>query len=365
MKVGVNYPWKNYGWDFGIGPWGPRRAWREGLVAELRALQKLGVHAVRWFILGDGLTYGTGPDAPHEDPTRLWKGHAQWRFNPPTGAAVKPILDDFEALLACVREANEGATTPLRLMPAVIDFHMFFPGNYETGPFASKVGTPPPEGFVKCGRMDLIIDERKTKRYLDHLLAGLVEVARAAPYRDLIHAFDLFNEPEWCTNDGRSSEKRTIPLARMGRFLRECADVVRPHFTTTVGFAEAETLFKWNVRALDLGLWQYHYYAKPAEIPVWRDAMPCVIGEFATTDGRPATAPSLWQSLTGASVAGDRTWPELGGPEGDQRVSVRLSLLEKKGYCEAYVWSCHAQDRSTQWDDTVRDEIARFVAGKK
>ena len=61
LKVGVNYPWKNYVWDFGMGPYSYSESkWKKAVQEDLTQLKNLGIFAVRWFILADGLTYGTG-----------------------------------------------------------------------------------------------------------------------------------------------------------------------------------------------------------------------------------------------------------------------------------------------------------------
>jgi hypothetical protein len=367
MKVGVNYPWMNYGWDFGVGPWGMRRAWEPTLVDELRALKELGVHAVRWFVLGDGLTYGTGAGAPAKDRERLWHGHPQWRFIPPDAEGTRPIIEDFRALLACFRAANDGGGAPIQLMPVVADFPLFFPGNAEVGPFAKperRGEASPPAGFVKNGRCDLAIDPRKTALYVEHLLRPLVAAAYEPAYRPLIHSFDVINEPEWCTDEGRSEPMRTVPHAAMMAFLRACVDEVRGRFVPTVGFASVETLRKWDVRSLGLGLWQYHYYAKPDVIRAASDfEVRTVLGEFATKTGAPAEATK--RALSGLwRQPGDITWPELGGAWGDQRVAARLGLLAEKGYSECFAWSIHAVDKATRWDDEVRGDLQRFAAGE-
>src|SRR5258708_22041585 len=71
MDAGVNYPWFSYGWDFGPAPPGWRSgndpAWVPHIGQHLQHLAAIGISVVRWFILGDGLTYGTGPDAPKLD----------------------------------------------------------------------------------------------------------------------------------------------------------------------------------------------------------------------------------------------------------------------------------------------------------
>ena len=86
MQVGVNYPWFDYGWDFGLGPpaWRGGRStpgWYAEIDNHLRLFQRLGISVVRWFILADGLTYGVGDAAPV--PDRIARGG--WRFDPPAG----------------------------------------------------------------------------------------------------------------------------------------------------------------------------------------------------------------------------------------------------------------------------------------
>jgi hypothetical protein len=364
LRVGVNYPWKNYGWDFGVGPWNPRRAWQHGLVEELRAIRSLGVHCVRWFILCDGMSYGTGVHAPREDTSRMWHGHPQWRFVPPEGEQVREILQDLEVLLTCFKHAADDGKGAVLLMPSMLDFHLCFPGNFEAGPFRKPgtAGHPLPEGFVKNGRSDLVYDPAKSRRYIDTVLAPTVLLASRKEFRNLIHSFDLFNEPEWCTDNQNAAPSRTIPLERMKAFLRECSEAVQPHFTATVGFAEAETIAKWDVPSMKLGLWQYHYYAKPKELPVANFPVPCMVGEFASTEGMPSEKPSLPRFIGKyMKIPGDRTWPELGGPWGDQSLAARLELLEKKGYSEALVWSMHATDGATRWDEHTQNQLAAFM----
>ena len=75
LLVGINYPWIDYGWDFGDPPaaWVHAQnlpAWREQkrnrIVSDFTRLADLGLFAVRWFILPDGTNYGTGNEAPRQ-----------------------------------------------------------------------------------------------------------------------------------------------------------------------------------------------------------------------------------------------------------------------------------------------------------
>src|SRR5689334_1759369 len=96
MEIGVNYPWCNYGWDFGDFPCREtsRPNWKRYILEDLQKFQKLGISVVRWFILGDGLVLGSSREAPHRDK----KNPLFWRFDdvPPLS---KSFIDDFQSLL--------------------------------------------------------------------------------------------------------------------------------------------------------------------------------------------------------------------------------------------------------------------------
>src|SRR5690349_4575561 len=116
MQVGVNYPWVDYGWDFGAGPpdWNGGRTsprWFDRLDADLERFRELGITVVRWFILADGLTYGTGPEAPFVDPS----DDRVWRFEPP--ALPDDILQHFDEALRRFDLTRRGLTPPIQLIP--------------------------------------------------------------------------------------------------------------------------------------------------------------------------------------------------------------------------------------------------------
>ena len=84
LLVGINYPWIDYGWDFGDPPqawvaWQNLPAWREQkrnrIVEDFTRFADQGLFAVRWFILPDGTNYGTGVESPENS-------EGQWRFDP-------------------------------------------------------------------------------------------------------------------------------------------------------------------------------------------------------------------------------------------------------------------------------------------
>src|ERR1700679_246841 len=66
FAIGVNYPWRNYGGDFGAQVWGTHDgvstpAGTKEVDADFDHLSKMGLTVVRWFVFCDGrggLTFG-------------------------------------------------------------------------------------------------------------------------------------------------------------------------------------------------------------------------------------------------------------------------------------------------------------------
>jgi hypothetical protein len=183
IKVGVNYPWKNYGWDFGNPPSGYTKVnFKTDVPNDLDHFKKLGAFAVRWFILGDGFTYGTGSHAPRPDtdPSRT----GQWRFHDPpelqnyaNGGDYSQIKKDFEDLLKLLKERQ------MQIIPSLIDHKWCLAGK-----------TTSNAGFVKQGRSDVVNDGSKRKKFFDRVLEPLLDISKK--YRETIYAWELINEPE-------------------------------------------------------------------------------------------------------------------------------------------------------------------------
>ena len=179
MQVGVNYPWLDYGWDFGLGPpeWRGNRTtprWYGEVNKQLEHLHDLGITVVRWFVLADGLTYGTGDSAPTLNGGR-------WRFDPPVLGT--DILEHFDELLQRISAFNTSRTAPVRLLPVLIDFHFCSPGTMpvlQPDP-VDPLGTVANPGWVKQGRADAILDPAKRRRFLDRVLGPLLEVLATPP----------------------------------------------------------------------------------------------------------------------------------------------------------------------------------------
>jgi hypothetical protein len=324
MQVGVNYPWRDYGWDFGLAPPGWRAAgapprWAADIDAHVEHFHSLGIDVVRWFLLGDGLTYGTESFAPIEGPDTGW----QFEPCPPS----PELLQHFERLLQhFARAAARGVN--ITLLPVLVDFHFCNPG------------TRVAEGWIKGGRADALADRLKQREFLDAALEPLLEVG--SRYPETIYAWEVMNEPEWVTYGWDPHLWRTPPVDEpsMVRFLEEgCDRIRRAGFRPTVGFALRETLFASGI-VTEVN--QFHHYP----------------GGRRSLDGVAEGAPYLTILGEFATATSD-AWPEL--PEWDQGVLNRLRTAGEQGYTLAMPWSFLAKDRHTAWSADVERDIGSFT----
>jgi hypothetical protein len=344
MDAGVNYPWFSYGWDFGPAPPGWRSgndpAWVAHIGQHLQHLSAIGISVVRWFILGDGLTYGTGPDAPK--PDRAAPGdRAGWRFDPP--ALAGEFREHFEAVLRSFAAQNTGPRQPIRLLPVLADYKFCEPGVWPVSREDPAIReSVPDQGWVKGGRAEAITTDRRP--FIEQVLKPLLELS--CGYRDAIYAWDVFNEPEWVTNGWHPDRGNDHPVneSDMRAFLEDSMSAIREAgFNSTIGFGLIETIRQTRVYA-DIN--QFHHYTDGSRF-LERNPLdprhPGIIGEFAT------------------STAED-TWPEL--RQRSQRVLERLKLAESQGYALALAWSFQAEDRHTSWTPQAENDIECFARGR-
>jgi len=284
MRLGINYPWKNYGWDFGPYPWakGGKKAkeWRDVIDQDLAAFKRCGVTIVRWFVLCEGFNCGSGHDAPHREGDR-------WRLNRVPDLHPK-VETDFADLLRRFADAE------IQLLPVLIDHKWAFPGldrrshDDETLERWFKIPRPGkdkreaclrdirrtvsgyPEGYVKGGRSDAIGDPDRRTEFYRRVLRPLLLISKRYP--QTIYAWELINEPEWITQQrglgGRLTDSQRIPLDQMLRFIREGLAIIKEYgFRPTVGFTNPRVLGDWEARAARhiraltprvLGDWEAH-----------------------------------------------------------------------------------------------------------
>ncbi len=342
MLIGINYPWIDYGWDFGDPPpeWvsaSALPAWRQqkrGQIRnDIRRFASQGIFAVRWFLLADGLNYGVGESAPRKEGDG-------WTFDPlPAGHPYYgQLCADFEFILqACAQNA-------LKLFPSLIDFHWCRQG--------IAVGGNP--GIIKGGRYDLIRDRTKRHSFLERVLDPLLEISLRYP--DSIYAWELINEPEWVIQKLSPFEERdgnrNVSPGEMKKFIAEGIERINTRhfpdgpgaFKSSVGFAHWDSLEEWDSRNLGITLHQFHYYAQDdRDLPLGpcSEDYPCIVGEFAT--------------------AALRDWPDLKILHKDQTIANRLCCVEEKGYPACFLWSARAVDAASSWTANEQQGIAAFT----
>jgi hypothetical protein len=341
MQVGVNYPWHDYGWDFGLGPppWRGARTtprWYDKIDEHLRHFQALGITVVRWFILADGLTYGVGRDAPVPDPM-AGRG---WQFTPPPLSAE--FLEHIEELHRRFVAANSSSRPPIQLLPVLIDFHFCEPGTRPVEKLDPSNPVTPVQDtdWVKQVRAAAITDGSRREAFLRHVLDPLLRISRRHP--EVIYAWELINEPDWITTSWHPNPfaRTVVSEAAMHAFLEDGKQRIRAAgFKPTIGFGSLMTLKRSGITA---EINQFHHYpngAQPLERHTFDPRFPAIIGEFATT------ATDVWQDL----------------PRDRQAMIHRLRLARTQGYPLAVPWSFLASDRHTLWSAEVERDIQTFT----
>lgn len=341
MRVGVNYPWRDYGWDFGTAPPAWRREgatprWADDIDRHLRHFAGLGIDVVRWFVLGDGLTYGSGSLAPRKRSS----GARGWRFDPPPLDAG--FLAHYEQLLGRFDASVANGAPRVQLLPVLIDFHFCGAGITPVARPDPRRGFAPVSdpGWVKQGRADAIIEGHARATFLDRVLDPLLAVS--GRHASAIYAWELINEPEWITAGWHPGHlaRPPVPEASMRAFIGEGADRIRrAGFKATTGFASARGL---RTSGIFCDVNQFHHYPagrSTLDPHVFDPAFPGIIGEFATA---PADV-----------------WPEL-VPAG-QTVLDRLKLIAARGYALALPWSFRSQDRHAAWSPAVEHDVQLFT----
>jgi hypothetical protein len=270
--LGVNYPWLNYGNDFGSNDWGAYGVSTEvdRIDADFSAMADANIEVVRWFVFGDG----------RASPEFAADGAPM---------ALEPLFWDDMDVAVDAAEAHG-----LQLVPVLLDF----------GWFASAEDV---SGVQVGGHADVFADPIKRGALVDEVVLPLLQHYGDRPG---ILAWDLVNEPEWAM-DGFGEE--WLGGSVLSEDIYAFVDAVVPLVASetvhlsTVGSASALWLTQhWTDR--DLTLLQVHWYgANEPAISAWDlcGETRCVIGEFGTsTDYAP-----VGEVLDGAVEMGwDGAW---------------------------------------------------------
>ena len=282
--LGANLPWVGYGTDIGASAWYPAGGLRsqpaslELLSGTFATLARDGISLVRTFLLCD-LRSGVRFDAS----------------GIPTGLDDSVFLD-LDSLLAVARQHH------IQLMPVLLDFHL--------------CGLPHIVNGVQLGgRSRLIEDPAARSALVDLVLRPIVERYRE---EEVIAAWDIMNEPEWCLGTG----PRTIDPVTFGAlqaFLGQAVECVHESSRHPVTIGSAGTFGLDLVRPLGLDVYQVHWYERfgwrALERPVADLDLgdrPVILGEFA---GRSASIAKVLDTAKRAGYGGALVWSVLGGDE--------------------------------------------------
>jgi hypothetical protein len=219
--LAVNYPWLNYGRDFGISPWGysgialPES--RQSISADFARIKSSGVSVVRWFLLGDGrsgIRYQNGvPASPDEN-----------------------LLKDVGAALDVAWQSG------LQICFSLFDFLW--------------LQVPEDADPLFPGRAALQFAGGR-EALLQKILVPLFREFRA---HAALQAWEIVNEPEWAIPEFQPSRKSKLSLANARSFFSEIAEAIHQEtiVPATLGSARLQWVRAWSEIGLDH--LQAHYY---------------------------------------------------------------------------------------------------------
>jgi len=301
--VGVNYPWRHYGGDFGPTVWGSHHGVttaRAEVAADIAAMAALGVEVVRWFLFTDA-----------RGGLRL--DGAGW----PAGLHAAALADLDAAL-------ETAAAHAVRLVPVLFDHPLAFR--------ATAAG-----GALVGGHGRWLADPEGQARLLDRVLTPVVSrYALGGDRADLagaIDAWDLMNEPDWIVAELSPSPRlaRPIPFDVFAAWVRDAAALVHAHGArVTLGGARLRFAGWWDDPALGLDYLQAHCYYDPAH-------------DFDLT-ATPAAALGVRRPLVVGECAahGDAADVARGRPPLDVRTLA--AEARRGGYAGAWPWSWRGVD---------------------
>ena len=305
MTLGVNYPWRRYGGDFGPTVWRTHhgiRADRDDIARDFAAMAALGLEVVRWFVFTDARG-----------------GLAIDREGWPAGF-LDGTLDDLDALFALALESG------LTVVPVLFDHTLVFSATEAGG---ARVG----------GHYLWLADPDGQARLLDTVVAPLAARYGAgglcADLGRAVHAWDLLNEPDWIIAEHHPSRRvpAPIPFDVVAAWVRAAAAAFRAHDAgaVTVGNARLRFAGWWDDPSFGLAFLQAHAYYEPrhdfdllqtphAALGITR---PLVVGECSArgdeadeAGGRPAMSPaSLARAAAALGYAGAWPWSWRGVDE--------------------------------------------------
>jgi hypothetical protein len=301
--AGVNYPWYNYGSDFGSNAWGHHGVSDPGVRSSVSSdfdfLKSKGVQAARWFLFSNGSA-----------------GLAFDQNGLVTG--VSPLFyEDLDAALSIAQGHG------IKLILVLFDFHLIDEAKMVNG--------------VQTGGHAKLITDAKAE---DSLFSNALEpILKKYGGNSNVMAWEVMNEPE---NGIRSLLHMMSPVSSdsMHAFAKRAAAAIHSGGgQATLGSFRKGDVSQWKGVGLDL--YQFHYYdymswtfgdvlnAPYSEMGLDK---PCILGEFPTK---------------GAKFSAD----------------TYLGTMRGDGYAGAFAWSLRANDSKSDFR-SAGDRFSAWVNGR-
>lgn len=304
MRWGVNYPWRQYGGDFGRSVWGRADGVAQhsrAIAGDFAAMAAAGVEIVRWFVFTDGRG-GLDIDG------------AGW----PAGIQAA-AWTDLDTLFTLALDAR------LTLVPVLFDHTLAFDGHDAAG---ARLG----------GRAVWLADPDGQARLLDAVVTPLARRYGARGARaDLgraVYAWDLFNEPDWIVDELHPASRVTtpIPFDVMAAWACAATAVLRRHDAGRVTLGNARVRFArwWDAPAFDFDFLQVHAYYDPSH-------------DFDLLATSPASLGITRPVVVGeCSAGGDAEDRDRGRPA--LPFAALSAAAARRGYAGAWPWSWRGVD---------------------
>ena len=221
FSLGVNYPWQNYGEDFG-GVQDTHRgvsvpAHRDVLLQEFARIRETGATVVRWFLFGDGRSgFHCENEIPHRPDDFLFK--------------------DVSAALEVAEE------TQLQICFSLIDFLWLQEHAGKRAPHAHEHVF-----HFAAGR----------EAFLQNVLVPLFREFRGDP---ALFAWEIANEPEWAIREFHPVREAKLHIADFRAYAAEVTQAIHEvaEAAATIGSARLLWLKAWAEIGLDF--YEAHYY---------------------------------------------------------------------------------------------------------
>ncbi len=294
---GANYPWYNYGTDFGENAWGSSgvSAKYGEIEADFEKISEMGIRVVRWFVFADGRA---APEFSTDGSV--------------TGLDDK-VFDDLDAALGIAQSHN------IHLDLVLLDFHWLAQPKDE-------------KGVILGGHSDVIEDSAKRESFFQNVLIPLLQRYGKNPY---ILSWEVINEPEWAIDDPSTkpiSDLKPVSLDTMQSFVSETVNLIHQNTgqSVTVGSASRNWWKLWEHMGLDIC--QFHYYDSlekdsPIDFPYTKMAtnLPCIFGEFPTAKTS-HTSDNYYQTIVNNGYAGAFPWSLRAGDEFSDVISNTATI---------------------------------------